>query len=124
MEKVRKKAARLVDKLIDAVLAPKKDTWALVLEGGAMRCIYTAGFLDSIYENCVEQFDFIVGVSAGAACGASFAAAQRGRMQNIFLNYSSLFSFSRHQPEPEYEERLCGGWRRPGQHHGLQPPGD
>lgn len=87
MEKVRKKAARLVDKLIDAVLAPKKDTWALVLEGGAMRCIYTAGFLDSIYENCVEQFDFIVGVSAGAACGASFAAAQRGRMQNIFLNY-------------------------------------
>ena len=87
MEKVRKTAAKLVDKLFDAVMAPKKDTWALVLEGGAMRCVFTSGFLDSIHENCKEQFDLIVGVSAGAACGASFAAGQRGRMQNIFLNY-------------------------------------
>ena len=98
MENVRKTASRLVDKFIDAVLAPKKDTWALVLEGGAMRCIYTSGFLDSIYENCVEKFDYIVGVSAGAACGASFAAGQRGRMQDIFLNYltdSRFLDYSR-----------------------------
>lgn len=98
MENVRKKAARFVDKIIDAVLAPKKDTWALVLEGGAMRCIFTSGFLDSIYENCVEKFDYVVGVSAGAACGASFAAGQRGRMQNIFLNYltdSRFLDYSR-----------------------------
>ena len=98
MENVRKTAARLVDKFIDVVLAPKKDTWALVLEGGAMRCIYTAGFLDSIHENCFEKFDFVVGVSAGAACGASFAAGQRGRMQDIFLNYltdSRFLDYSR-----------------------------
>ena len=98
MENVRKTAARLVDKLFDAVLAPKKETWALVLEGGAMRCIFTAGFLDSIHENCIEKFDFVVGVSAGAACGASFAAGQRGRMQDIFLNYltdSRFLDYSR-----------------------------
>ena len=37
---------------------------------------------------------------------------------------SSLFSFSWHQPQPEHEERLCGGRRGAGQHHGLQPTGD
>jgi predicted patatin/cPLA2 family phospholipase len=87
LETVRKTAAKLVDKFFDAVLAPKKDTWALVLEGGAMRCVFTAGVLDSLHENCKERFDIVVGVSAGAACGASFAAGQRGRMQDIFLNY-------------------------------------
>lgn len=87
MEAVRKKAAKLVDKFFDVVLSPREDCWGLVLEGGAMRCIYTAGLLDSLHENCRDKFDFVVGVSAGAACGASFAAGQRGRMQNIFLNY-------------------------------------
>ena len=87
METVRKTAAKLVDRLFDAVMPPKKNTWALVLEGGAMRCVYTAGFLDSLHETCSDRFDLIVGVSAGAACGASFAAGQRGRMQDIFLNY-------------------------------------
>lgn len=82
-----KKAAKIVDRIIDAVLSPKTDTWALVLEGGAMRCIFTAGLLDSLHENCVEKFDYVVGVSAGAACAASFAAGQRGRMQDIFINY-------------------------------------
>ena len=87
VEGVRKTAAKLVDRFFDAVLAPERDTWALVLEGGAMRCIYTAGVLDSLHENCQNKFDMIVGVSAGAACAASFAARQRGRMQNIFMNY-------------------------------------
>ncbi|MCM8531201.1 MAG: patatin family protein [Lentisphaeraceae bacterium] len=82
-----KSAAKFVDRIIDAVLSPKTDTWALVLEGGAMRCIFTAGLLDSLHENYVEQFDYVVGVSGGAACAASFAANQRGRMQNIFINY-------------------------------------
>ncbi|NQZ59022.1 MAG: patatin family protein [Lentisphaeraceae bacterium] len=87
MQSVRKTAAKLVDRFLDAVLAPERDTWALVLEGGAMRCIYTAGVLDSLHENCQNKFDMIVGVSAGAACAASFAAHQRGRMQDIFMNY-------------------------------------
>jgi len=87
MKGVRKTAAKLVDRFLDAVLSPKRDTWALVLEGGAMRCTFTAGVLDSIHENCIERFDMVVGVSGGAACAASFAAGQRGRMQNIFINY-------------------------------------
>ena len=37
----------------------------LVLEGGAMRGMYTAGALDVFY-NAGIQFDGIIGVSAGA----------------------------------------------------------
>jgi predicted patatin/cPLA2 family phospholipase len=87
MKQVHKSAVKFVERIIDAVLSPKTDSWALVLEGGAMRCTFTAGLLDSLHENCVEKFDYVVGVSAGAACAASFAAGQRGRMQDILLNY-------------------------------------
>ena len=40
----------------------------LVLEGGAMRGMFTAGVLDVMMENGVE-FDGLVGVSAGACFG-------------------------------------------------------
>ena len=63
-----KKAAKIVDRIIDAVLSPKTDTWALVLEGGAMRCIFTAGLLDSLHENCVEKL----------WCLANFCSLQQG----------------------------------------------
>jgi len=65
----------------------------MVVEGGAMRCIFTAGVLDAIHESCYNKFDLIVSVSAGAACSASFTAGQKGRSQNIFLNYLSTRQF-------------------------------
>ena len=40
----------------------------LVLEGGAMRGIYTAGVLDVFLENQIH-FDGVIGVSAGALHG-------------------------------------------------------
>ena len=40
----------------------------LVLEGGAMRGLFTAGVLDAFLEEGLS-FDGIVGVSAGAAFG-------------------------------------------------------
>ena len=43
----------------------------LVLEGGAMRGMYTAGALDVFY-NAGIQFDGIIGVSAGAAFGVNY----------------------------------------------------
>ena len=40
----------------------------LVLEGGAMRGMFTAGFMDVVME-CGLYFDGVMGVSAGAAFG-------------------------------------------------------
>ena len=50
----------------------------LVLEGGAMRGMYTAGVLDVLLENGIS-FDTTVGVSAGAVFGCSFHSKQYGR---------------------------------------------
>ena len=50
----------------------------LVLEGGAMRGMFTAGVLDVFLENGIE-FDGAVGVSAGATFGCNFKSKQIGR---------------------------------------------
>ena len=50
----------------------------LVLEGGAMRGMFTAGVLDVMMENNVDV-DGIIGVSAGAAFGCNFKSKQIGR---------------------------------------------
>ena len=48
----------------------------LVLEGGAMRGMYTAGVLDVLHLAGVH-FDGIMGVSAGARVGPNFVAGQQ-----------------------------------------------
>ena len=50
----------------------------LVLEGGGMRGLFTAGILDVLMENNVT-FDGVVGVSAGATFGCNFLSHQIGR---------------------------------------------
>lgn len=50
----------------------------LVLEGGAMRGMFTAGVLDIFMENNIFP-DGTVGVSAGAAFGCNLKSRQRGR---------------------------------------------
>jgi len=50
----------------------------LVLEGGAMRGLYTAGVLDVFLDNNIN-IDGIIGVSAGALFGANYYSKQRGR---------------------------------------------
>ena len=50
----------------------------LVLEGGAMRGMYTAGVLDVMMENDIHV-DGIVGVSAGAVFGCNYKSKQIGR---------------------------------------------
>lgn len=50
----------------------------LVLEGGAMRGMFTAGILDVFMEEGV-QFDGTIGVSAGAAFGVNYKSGQIGR---------------------------------------------
>ena len=50
----------------------------LVLEGGAMRGLFSAGVLDVMMENGIE-FDGIMGVSAGAVFGCNYKSGQIGR---------------------------------------------
>lgn len=50
----------------------------LVLEGGAMRGMYTAGILDVFMEHGIT-FDGVIGVSAGAITGCSYISGQAGR---------------------------------------------
>ncbi len=50
----------------------------LVLEGGAMRGIYTAGVLDVFMENGINT-DMMMGVSAGACFGCNYVSGQIGR---------------------------------------------
>ena len=50
----------------------------LVLEGGAMRGLFSAGVLDVMMENGIE-FNAAMGVSAGAVFGCNFKSGQIGR---------------------------------------------
>ena len=58
----------------------------LVLEGGAMRGMYTAGVLDTFLDNNIEV-DGIIGVSAGVLFGVNYLSKQKGRV----LRYNKKF---------------------------------
>ena len=48
---------------------------ALVLEGGAMRGLYTSGILDVLLKKDI-QFKTVIGVSAGSLSGANYVSKQ------------------------------------------------
>lgn len=59
----------------------------LVLEGGGVRGIYTAGVLDVFMEEGIT-FDGVIGVSAGAIHGCSYLSGQKGRSIRYYKKYS------------------------------------
>lgn len=59
----------------------------LVLEGGAMRGMFSSGVLDVFLENGIT-FDGAVGVSAGATFGCNFKSRQIGRAIRYNKKYS------------------------------------
>lgn len=63
----------------------------LVLEGGAMRGMFTAGVIDVMMENGIE-YNGMVGVSAGACFGCNYKSRQIGR-------------------SIRYNEKYCRDWR-------------
>ena len=63
----------------------------LVLEGGAMRGLFTVGVLDVMMENGIET-DGAIGVSAGAVFGCNYKSRQPGRALR-------------------YNKRFCRDWR-------------
>ncbi len=64
----------------------------LVLEGGAMRAIYTAGVLDVFMEEGLS-FDGLLGVSAGAIHGSVYLGNQPGRTIRYYKKYSRHKNF-------------------------------
>ncbi|WP_371321653.1 patatin-like phospholipase family protein [Robertmurraya korlensis] len=64
------------------------DGTGLVLEGGGMRGVYTAGVLESFLENGLS-FPYVIGVSAGACNAASYLSQQKGRNKRVNLEYIS-----------------------------------
>ena len=59
----------------------------LVMEGGAMRGMFTSGVCDVLLENDIS-FDGAIGVSAGATFGCNFKSKQIGRS----IRYNKRFS--------------------------------
>lgn len=68
------------------MLQHAKEKTGLVLEGGGMRGIYTAGVLDVFLEQN-QKFDGVIGVSAGAIHGSSFLSGQKGRSIRYYKKY-------------------------------------
>lgn len=62
----------------------------IVLEGGAMRGMYTAGVLDAFLDSDIPA-DLLVGVSAGALFGVNYLSKQRGRA----IRYNKRFNSDR-----------------------------
>ena len=68
----------------------------LVLEGGAMRGLFTAGIIDVMMEARIEP-DGLIGVSAGAAFGCNYKSRQIGRA----IRYNKAFA---------HDSRFCS-WK-------------
>lgn len=66
----------------------QKNMTGLVLEGGGVRGIYTAGVLDVMMEEGLT-FDGVIGVSAGAIHGCSYLSGQKGRSIRYYRKYVS-----------------------------------
>lgn len=71
----------------------------LVLEGGGMRGVYTAGVLEFFMEKDI-YFPYCIGVSSGACQAASYLSRQKGRNKQInidfikhpkYISYKNLF---------------------------------
>lgn len=58
----------------------------LVLEGGGMRGVYTAGVLEYFMEKN-QYFPYVIGVSAGACNAASYLSRQPGRNKSVMIDY-------------------------------------
>ena len=63
-----------------------EKTTALILEGGALRGVYTSGVLDVIMLHHLK-IDHVVGISAGSLNGLYYVSNQIGKAAELNLNY-------------------------------------
>ncbi|EOX4941628.1 patatin family protein [Vibrio alginolyticus] len=66
----------------------KVGSRALIVEGGAMRGVFSCGILDHFLASEYSPFDSFWGVSAGASNLAAYLAKMPGRNLKIYLDYS------------------------------------
>lgn len=85
-----------------------KEKIGLLVEGGGMKCAYSAGVLDILLDENI-QFDYCMGISAGAANIASFLGAQRDRNRRFYCV---------HVKDPKYIS--IGNFLKTGNLFGLQ----
>ena len=103
----------------------RKKGFGMVLEGGGMRGLYTAGVLDELMEQGIYA-DSTVGVSAGAVFGCNYKSRQIGRT----LRYNTRFCKDErymglkpvtYTAEISHTERYRGNWmfltRKPTRNH-------
>ncbi len=62
------------------------ESTSLILEGGGMRGVYTAGVLDLLLDKDID-IKYCVGVSAGACNCVSYISKQHKRNYRVNLNY-------------------------------------
>lgn len=65
---------------------------ALVLEGGGMRGVFTAGVLDYFMDRQL-RFQYTIGVSAGACNGLSYLSNQRGRAHRCNIELLQEYNY-------------------------------
>ncbi len=65
-----------------------KQKCGLVLEGGAMRGLFSAGVLDVFLENDIRT-DSVFAVSAGATFGCNYLTNQKGRALRYCIKYAA-----------------------------------
>ena len=80
----------------------------MILEGGAMRGMYTAGVLDVMMENDL-MVDGYIGVSAGAVFGCNYKSKQIGRI----IRYNTKYS-----KDPRYAS--FKSWIQTGNFYGIE----
>ena len=62
------------------------EKWALALEGGSLRCMFSAGAVDVMMEHGLWS-NGVFGVSAGALTGVNYVSRQVGRTAQVNLDY-------------------------------------
>lgn len=56
------------------------------MEGGSLRCLFTAGVVDVMMEHGID-LSYVIGVSAGSLTGVNYVAKQIGRTADINLTF-------------------------------------
>lgn len=71
---------------------------ALIIEGGGMRCSFTAGVINTFLEEKI-YFDYVIGVSAGASNAVNYLSRDQRRVKSSFVeivkdpNFGGLHTF-------------------------------
>ena len=61
----------------------------LVLEGGALRTIFSSGVCDAFLNEKLPMPDYTIGVSAGIAYGVSYLSRQKRRNLQLLMHYAN-----------------------------------